>query len=82
MKRAPNWTENESEILLQSPTISDANLHLKLPKRTVDAIQVVRQGIHAYHTGKNYSMLSKMMVNRLENEKSNLICPICEEPLK
>ncbi len=82
MKREPNWTPKEFEILLQSPTVSDENLHLKLPERKADAIQVVRQGIHAYHAGMKHSMLSKMMVNRLEKNTGDLVCPICEEPLK
>ena len=81
MKRAPVWTQDEFEILLQSPTLSVDELHLKLPGRTADAIQIVRSGIHAFHTGKNVSMLSKMMVQRLEGDTTGLVCPVCDVPL-
>lgn len=81
MKRAPDWTEDEFDILLQSPTLSADELHSKLPKRSPDAILIVRRGIHAFHTGKNSSMLSKMMIHRLEGDTSGLVCPICEMPL-
>jgi hypothetical protein len=56
-------------------------LHLRLPNRTPDAIQIIRNGIHAFHTGKNTSMLSKMMVRRLEGDTSGLVCPVCEMQL-
>jgi len=82
MKRAPDWTVEEFEILLLSPTMSDDYLCVKLPRRTISAIQIVRFGIHAYHTGKNYSMLSKMMVRRLEKNPTELVCPICKRRLK
>lgn len=81
MKRAPEWTSDEFEILLKSPALSADDLQLRLPKRTQGAIQIVRSGIHAFHTGKNYSMLSKMMVRRLEGDTSGLVCSICEMPL-
>jgi hypothetical protein len=82
MKRAPNWTQDEFEILLIPSSLSDENLCLKLPKRTIGAIKIVRYGIHAYHTGKNYSMLSKMMVGRPEKNPSEIFCPICDKPLE
>lgn len=81
LKRAPEWTSEEFEILLQSPALPADKLRLRLPNRTPDAIQIVRRGIHAFHTGKNASMLSKMMIHRLEGDTTNLVCPICEEPL-
>jgi hypothetical protein len=81
MKRAPEWTNDEFEILLQSPTLPADELHVRLPKRTPDAIQIVRSGIHAFHTGKDRSILSKMMVRRLEGDTGGLVCPICETPL-
>jgi hypothetical protein len=70
--RAPEWTTDEFEILLRSPALPVDDLHLRLPKRTPDAIQVVRSGIHAFHLGKNPSILSKMMVRRLEGNTSGL----------
>ena len=82
MKRAPDWTQDEFEVLLHSPTLTDDALCLKLPNRTLSAIQIVRRGIHAFHTGQNISMLSKMMVQRLEKGTTDLICPICEMHLE
>lgn len=81
VKRAPEWTPDEFEILLRSPELSVDNLHLKLPGRTPGAVQIVRNAIHAFHTGKNTSMLSKMMVRRLEGDTTGLVCPICGMPL-
>ena len=81
MKRAPEWTPEEFEILLQSPTLPVENLKLKLPRRTTSAIQIVRNGIHAYHTGMDTSMLSFMMVNRLKLNTIGLICSVCKMPL-
>jgi hypothetical protein len=81
MKRAPEWTSDEFEILLKSPALSADDFQLRLPKRTPGAIQIVRRGIHVFHMGKNYSMLSKMMVRRLEGDTGGLVCPICEMPL-
>ena len=78
MKRAPDWTPDEFEVLLHSPTLTDDDLRLKLPNRTLSAIQIVRRGIHAFHTEKNISMLSKMMIQRLEEQPTGVICPICE----
>jgi hypothetical protein len=81
MKRASEWTSEEFEILLHSQVLPADELPLKLPKRTPGAIQIVRSGIHAYHLGKNPSILSNRMVRRLEGDTSGLVCPICEMPL-
>ena len=82
MKRAPEWTPKEFEILLSSPELSADALQLKLPRRTSDAIQIVRSGIHAFHIGKDTSMLSMMMLRRLEGDTAGLVCPICDKPLR
>ena len=77
MRRAPDWTAAEFEILLQNPTLCYESLHLKLPGRTTAAVQIVRSGIHAFHSGLNTSMLSKLMISRLKNDTSGFVCPIC-----
>ena len=75
-KRKPNWSEEEFELLLSNNQLADGELAMKLPLRSSDAVSIVRQGIHAYHRGLNTSMLSKMMLNRLDKNQG-LICPIC-----
>lgn len=62
MARAPRWTEQEFETLVENLSHSDETLETRLPQRTVGAVEIVRNGIHSYHTGKHYeSILSKMM---------------------
>ncbi len=77
MRRSPDWTAEEFEILLQNSTLSVDQLHLKLPRQSTDAIQIVQGGIHAFHTGHNISMLSKLMVTRIKDDNTGLVCPIC-----
>jgi len=77
MARAPEWTKEEFEVLLQNPHLSPDELSTHLPNRSVDAVIVVRKGIHAFHTGGNISMLSKMMIGRLESETEGASCSVC-----
>ena len=77
MKRAPNWTLNEFEILISNYKLPTDELVKLLPKRSIGAVEVVRQGLHSYHRGQNISMLSKMMVRKLEDNIGKMICPIC-----
>jgi hypothetical protein len=81
MTRAPNWTEAEFETLLTSPHLSSDALAAILVRRSTGAIDVVRSGIHSYHTGGNISMLSQMMIKKLDQTRSAVICPICKEKL-
>lgn len=78
MMRAPNWSETEFETLISSPQLSSQQLADLLPQRTDGAVEVVRQGLHSYHTGGNTSMLSKMMLQRLDTKHDSVTCPICE----
>ena len=77
MSRAPNWSPEEFETLLQNQQLSDTQLSRLLPIRTVHAIGWVRNGVHSYHEGGNISMLSKMMIHRLEQGNGKIICPRC-----
>ena len=79
-KRKPNWTLDEFEVLLNSNQLSDEELAGILPIRSSGAVNIVREGIHAYHRGMNTSMLSKMMLKRLQESKG-LICLICGSSL-
>lgn len=75
-RRKPNWTEEEFELLLSSSHLSDEQLAEKLDLRSAGAVNIVREGIHAYHRGLNVSMLSMMMLRRLDASEG-LNCPVC-----
>ena len=80
MVRAPNWTEDEFRILLNSPKLSDVELNQgPLRSRPLGAIGFVRAGIHAYHPEKRNSggILSKMMIRILEEKRGHICCPKC-----
>ena len=81
MTRAPNWTEAEFETLLTSSHLSSDDLATILVRRSTGAIDVVRSGIHSYHTGGNTSMLSQMMIKKLDQIRGAVICPICKQKL-
>lgn len=79
MARAPNWTSEEFEQLLQNPQLSDQALADLLPMRSSGAVAAVRSGIHSYHMGRSKtaaSLLSKMMRDRLANGPT-VTCPVC-----
>jgi hypothetical protein len=75
MTRAPNWTEDEFETLLNNPHSSDEELADLLPQRTPDAVGVVRAFVHNYHLGGSMSGIGNMMVQRLE--QGSVTCPVC-----
>ena len=77
MVRAPDWSKSEFEILLNSYGLSPEELARKLPGRSPGAIGWVRGGIHSFHRGGNVSMLSQMMLRRLEEGRGSLTCPKC-----
>lgn len=77
MVRAPDWRIEEFEIVLENSHLSSEELAQLLPQRTRGAVEIIRQGIHSFHLGRNVSMLSKMMLRRLEEKDQSLICPIC-----
>ena len=81
MPRKPDWTASEFETLITHPDLSTASLLPLLPKRTAGAIEVVRSGLHAFHTGKHTSLLSKMMLARLQTASQDLRCPLCGSSL-
>jgi len=77
MVRAPDWSESEFETLLNNPKLSPEELAPKLPQRSIGAIRVVREGIHSFHRGGNVSMLSKVMIRRLEEGRGSFTCAEC-----
>lgn len=82
MKQAPPWTPEEFEILLCNPGASPEALVLRLSRRSVGAIETVRQAIHAYHNAGDFAEtgLSLMMRERLDPPRSLLTCAVCGAP--
>jgi hypothetical protein len=66
MTNTSHWTLGEFDTLLNSKGTPPFNLVLQSPGRTAEAIGVVQQGIHAFHLGRNHPMLSRIMVDYLE----------------
>jgi len=77
MTRSPDWSKEEFDTLLNSSNLSPEELVKRLPSRTPEAIGVVQSGIHSFHSGGNVSMLSQMMLRRLEQGVGSSTCPIC-----
>lgn len=82
MSRAPDWTLAEFEALTAHNELSDDDLATLLRTREPGAVEVVRNGIHAYHRGQNVSMLSQMMLRRLGDETNVVRCPRCGEAVR
>ena len=82
MAKAPDWTPEEFETLRRPPGEKEDNLYLHLPKRTPAAFQIVRGGIHAFYTSGKFSLLSMMMVRRLQKDTTGLVCAVCRLPLE
>ncbi len=81
MKRAPDWTQEEFEVLIQNSTLSDENLLVRLPRRTLGAIQAVRNGIHEFHQKGESTLLSNMMKDHLTKSEAVFVCPVCGESI-
>lgn len=77
MSKAPLWSKQEFESLLQNNHLSDDQLAQLLSRRTAGAVNWVRSGIHNYHRGGNVTMLSKLMLERLQESDGQIICPHC-----
>lgn len=77
MTRAPRWTEEEFEKILEKVNLDPQELTQILPGRSAEAIKVVQNGIHSFHLGRDSSMLSEMMKNRLAESIRPVKCPVC-----
>lgn len=80
MSQISQWTKEEFETLIKHWNLSDADLSVLIPSRTVGAIQAVRSGIHEFHQKGASSLLSKMMKEYIE-QSQGLKCPHCGESL-
>lgn len=81
MTRAQDWTIEEFEILVGHIDLQSKEFAKLLPRRTSDAIEVVRQGIHRFHDSGDGSMLSDIMRQRITEKGRSLFCPICRQKL-
>jgi len=77
MTRAPNWSIEEFDTLLNNSNLDSLELAQQLPRRTPGAIEVVRVGIHSFHAGGDLSFLSKMMLRRLKEKQEQVTCTVC-----
>ena len=77
MNHIPDWTIDEFKTLLEGKGISPFNLAFQLPGRIPKTVSGIQQGVHAFHLGEAHSMLSKLMVDYLEERQGNLVCPVC-----
>ncbi len=82
MKRAPDWTKEEFDILVRNYSLSSGSLTARLPGRTLDAIEIVRNGLHEFHQKRDSGLLSKMMKDQLSKSGSVFICPVCGERIR
>jgi hypothetical protein len=77
MTRAPDWTEAEFEQLLAQPQASAEDMHQALPQRSEGAIKTVRSGIHEFHTRGTTTLLSQLLIGKLEDPSTTWTCPVC-----
>jgi hypothetical protein len=78
MSRAPDWSEAEFTTLLSAPQATIAELHNVLPQRSEDAITLVRNALHQFHTTGSSPLLSQMMIRNLQSPSVAWTCPICQ----
>ncbi|MGE3755818.1 MAG: hypothetical protein AB7I45_16855 [Planctomycetota bacterium] len=77
MERAPDWTTEEFATLLAHNDLGPDDFAELLPRRSPGAIDAVRSGVHAHHTGGDESLLSGVMRRYLAEHAAELECPVC-----
>jgi hypothetical protein len=77
MTRAADWSEAEFNTLLAHPSLRAEELIALLPIRTLDAVSVVRSGIHDFHRNGTSSLLSQMMIRILSDPTLSWECSEC-----
>jgi hypothetical protein len=75
--RIPPWSIEEFKALLDAGNKAPVSLVDLLPLRTPGEIGSIQQAIHAYHRGKEASVLSRLMVEFLERKRGHVVCPVC-----
>ncbi len=81
MSRMPDWTIDEFKTLLAAGGKAPFKVVDQLPDRSAGAISVVQQGIHAFHLGRDHSMLSRMVVDHLKSQAGSVLCRVCGKKL-
>jgi hypothetical protein len=71
------WSRDEFETLLENSQLTDEELRVHLPRRTVGAVQTVRSFIHSFHQGGDVSGLSHMMLQTIDQRRGTITCPKC-----
>ena len=84
MAQELRWNESEFEIVMNSHGLPIEDVMQKLQRcrpevaRSRDAIEIVTEGIHRFHMGKeNCGILSRMMINMLKEKQHPIRCPKC-----
>lgn len=75
--RAPDWSEAAFDTLLDFYATLDEQIAYRLPSECRATIDVVRAGIHLYHTHGDSALLSDAMRLRIEERRGSLVCPEC-----
>ena len=76
--RAPDWTIEEFDTLVNASGWTTAELASRLPGRTVGGIEIVRAGVHQYHQAGVSPLLSRMMKDYLGARPGTLTCAVCK----
>jgi len=84
MVRAPDWNESEFKIVMNSYGLPIEEVMQRLQRcrpevgRSRGAIEIVIEGIHIFHLGKeNHGILSRMMIKMLKEKRHPIRCPKC-----
>lgn len=72
-----DWSEAEFDTLLNFYASLDDQLAHHLPAQCHATIDMVRAGIHLYHTRGDDALLSDAMRRRLEERRGSVVCPAC-----
>lgn len=82
MSRPGKWTIQEFAVLAKGHALSHSNLSRSIGTRTPGAVEVVREGVHAYHSGqRETTLLSKSQKEYLDANSGGLTCWKCQTPI-
>jgi hypothetical protein len=76
--RAPDWTLEEFDTLINDAGWTDEELARRLPQRTPGAVGVVRAALHQFHQTGGSPMLSRMMQQYVTARRGSLTCAVCK----
>ena len=79
MLRKLDWTLRDFMVVLRNPSMPTAGLASMLHE-SQDEIEVVRQGIHIFHTGGKASMMARTLKDYLLENPVSMVCQVCALP--